>query len=78
MSIDLEKEQLAAILKGSLLEFTKTFYPLLTGRDFIVSNPPGREPHVITICRALSQCARLEIPDQRLIINVPPGHGKST
>lgn len=76
--IDLEKEQLAATLKGSLLEFTKTFYPLLTGRDFIVSNPPGREPHVITISRALSQCARLEIPDQRLIINVPPGHGKST
>jgi predicted phage terminase large subunit-like protein len=76
--IDLEKEQLAATLKGSLLEFTKTFYPLLTGRDFIVSNPPGREPHVVTICRSLTQCARLQIPDQRLIINVPPGHGKST
>lgn len=76
--IDLEKEQLAATLKGSLLEFTKTFYPLLTGRDFIVSNPAGREPHVITICRALTQCARLEIPAHRLIINVPPGHGKST
>lgn len=76
--IDLEKEQLAATLKGSLLEFTKTFYPLLTGRDFIVSNPLGREPHVITICRALTQCFRLEIPSQRLIINVPPGHGKST
>lgn len=78
MSIDLDKEQLAATLKGSLLEFTKTFYPLLTSRDFIVSNPPGREPHVITICRALTQCARLEIAEQRLIINVPPGHGKST
>jgi predicted phage terminase large subunit-like protein len=76
--IDVEKEELAATLKGSLLEFTKTFYPLLTGRDFIVSNPSGREPHVISICRALSQCARLEIPSHRLIINVPPGHGKST
>ena len=76
--IDLEKEQLAATLKGSLLEFTKTFYPLLTRRPFIISNPHGREPHVITICRALTQAARLEIPQQRLIINVPPGHGKST
>jgi predicted phage terminase large subunit-like protein len=76
--IDLEKEELAAVLKGSLLEFTKTFYPLLTGREFIISNPASREPHVITICRALTQCARLEIPAHRLIINVPPGHGKST
>lgn len=76
--IDIEKETMAAVLKGSLLEFTKTFYPLLTGRDFIISNPPGRESHIITICRALTQCARLQIPDHRLIINVPPGHGKST
>lgn len=78
MQIDLEKEKLASLLRGSLLEFTKTFYPLLTGRDFIISNPLGRESHIITICRALSQCARLQIPSQRLIINVPPGHGKST
>ena len=76
--IDLEREEIAATLKGSLLEFTKTFYPLLTGRDFIISNPAGREPHVITICKSLTQCARLQIPDHRLIINVPPGHGKST
>jgi hypothetical protein len=77
VSIDLEKEELAATLKGSLLEFTKTFYPLLTHRDFIISNPMGRESHIITICRALTQCARLEIPNHRLMINVPPGHGKS-
>lgn len=75
--IDYDKEIIASVLRGSLLEFTKTFYPLLTSRDFIISNPPGREPHVITICRALTQCARLEIPEHRLVINVPPGHGKS-
>lgn len=75
---DLEKEQLAATLRGSLLEFTKTFYQLLTGRDFIVSQPLGRESHIITICRGLTCGARLEIPENRLIINVPPGHGKST
>ena len=78
MSIDLEKEQLAAILKGSLLEFTKTFYPLLTGRELIISKPAGREPHIITICRALTRVARMEIPSNRLVISVPPGHGKST
>ena len=76
--IDIEKEELASKLKGSLLEFTKTFYPLLTGRDFIISNPAGREPHVITICRALTQAARMELPTNRLVISVPPGHGKST
>ena len=78
MSIDLEKEQLAATLKGSLLEFTKTFYPLLTGREFLRSCPSGRESHQITIARALTQASRLEIPNQRLIINVSPGSGKST
>jgi predicted phage terminase large subunit-like protein len=75
--IDYEKEQLSATLKGSLLEFTKTFYPLLTGRQFIISNPLGREAHVITISRALTRAARLELPTQRLLINIAPGHGKS-
>ena len=73
--IDVEKEQIASQLKGSLLEFTKTFYPLLTSRNLILSNPLGREPHVITICRALTKAARLET--NRLVINCPPGHGKS-
>lgn len=78
MNIDFDKESLSATLKGSLFEFSRTFYPLLTGRDFIISNPAGREPHIITICRALTRAARLEIPTNRLIISVPPGHGKST
>lgn len=76
--IDLDKEQLSSELRGSLLRFTQFFYPLLTGRQFIVSEPPGRESHFITISKALSQAARLEIPQQRLIINTPPGSGKST
>lgn len=76
--IDHEKEQLASLLKGSLLEFIKTFYPLVTGRHFIVSNPIGRESHHVTICRALTQALRLELPTQRLLINVSPGSGKST
>lgn len=74
----MEKEQLASELKGSVLKFCQFFYPLLTGREFIISNPIGREPHVITICRALTRAFRLEIPNHRLLISVPPGHGKST
>lgn len=77
MKIDIEKEQIAAELKGSLLLFCQTFYPLLTSREFIISNPVCREPHVITICKALTRAARLEIPSHRLLLNLPPGHGKS-
>jgi hypothetical protein len=73
-----DPNELRANLWGSFLLFTRTFYPLLSGRDFIIPNPPGRESHVITIARALTKCARLQIPEQRLIIAVPPGHGKST
>lgn len=78
MTIDQEKEILAAELKGSFLQFTRFFYKLLNGRDFIIPNPPGREPHVITIAKALTKASRLELPCQRLWISVPPGHGKST
>ncbi|CAB4128099.1 hypothetical protein UFOVP270_42 [uncultured Caudovirales phage] len=75
---EIEKEELASELQGSLLEFCKVFYPLLTGRDFIISHPLGRESHAITISRALTRAARLQLKNQRLIINVPPGFGKST
>lgn len=78
MKIDMDKEALASELRGSLLKFCQYFYPLLFSREFIIPNPPGREPHVITICRALTRAARLELPNQRLWISVPPGHGKST
>ncbi len=73
-----DKEELASELRGSLLYFIEYFYKVLTGRDFIVSNPIGRESHHKIICRALTQAARLEIPNNRLLINVSPGSGKST
>ncbi len=78
MTIDIEKERLSAELKGSLLRFCQYFYPLLFSRQFIIPEPPGREPHVITISKALTKAARLELPNHRLWISVPPGHGKST
>ena len=73
--LKLENAELAAKLKGSLLLFIQAFFPLLTGRDFIISRPIGRESHFITICRVLTRCTRLEA--LRVLINVPPGHGKS-
>jgi predicted phage terminase large subunit-like protein len=73
--LKLENAELAAKLKGSLLLFIQAFFPILTGRDFIISKPAGRESHFITICKALTRCTRLE--SLRLLINVPPGHGKS-
>lgn len=75
--VDLEKEQLSSELKGSLLLFTRFFYKSLTGREFIVSNPPGRESHHITICKAYTDLFREQKPSHGLLINVPPGYGKS-
>lgn len=75
--IDLEKETQAAELKGSLLLFTRFFYRHLTGRDFIVSNPPGRESHHITVCREFTKLFREQKDAYGLIINLPPGYGKS-
>ncbi len=71
-----ENSILAAKLLGSLLEFTRVFYKILNGRDFVISQPEGRESHHITIAKALTKVFRLET--NRLLINVPPGHGKST
>jgi predicted phage terminase large subunit-like protein len=65
-----------AKLLGSLLYFIRTFYKAHTGRDFRVSQPIGRESHHISICRQLTRIFHLE--STRLVINVPPGHGKST
>lgn len=76
MKIDLEKEEEASRLRGSLLEFTRFFFEYLTGRPFIVSQPIGRESHHITVCRVLTQVKDLNI--LREIINLPPGSGKST
>lgn len=77
MVIDVEKESQASELKGSLLLFIRFFYKSLTGRDFIVSNPPGRESHHITICRAYTELFRNQKTSHGLLLNLPPGYGKS-
>jgi predicted phage terminase large subunit-like protein len=77
MDIKFDKEELAAELRGSLLKFTAYFFKVLTSRDFIISQPMGRESHHVTIAKALTQAFRLELPTHRLLINTPPGSGKS-
>ncbi len=71
-SIDVQRAQ----LWGSFLLFTQTFFPLVTGRDFVLSHPTGRESHHITIAKTLTKISRQEQFDT--VINVPPGHAKST
>ena len=78
MNYEHDKDEIAENLKASFLEFTKFFFPILTGREFVISNPVGRESHHITIARELTKCFWLEIPTQRLNINIEPGSGKST
>jgi hypothetical protein len=63
-------------LKASLLKFTCYFFKKRTGREFVLSSPDGRECHYITISKELMAFFKLET--NRLMINVPPGHGKST
>lgn len=72
-----QKQKLENELKGSFLAFIRFFFPILTGRDFIVSHPVGRESHHITISKALTKALRLQIPSHRLLINTAPGTGKS-
>lgn len=62
-------------LAGSLLEFTQVFYKLRCHRLFLLTEPVGRESHYISISKALTKVLDGEI--SRLIINVPPRHGKT-
>lgn len=77
MAIDLNKEQEASRLRGSLLEFTCYFYQYITGREFIISKPIGRESHHITIAKAYTDLFWNQIESHGLLMNVPPGYGKS-
>ena len=76
----IEKDPDLALIKakmlGSLLYFIEVFFKLRTGREFVISQPVGRESHHITICRELTNIFNLQ--ESRLLINVAPGHGKST
>lgn len=64
-----------AQLLASLELFIRVFLPLVSGRDFFLSTPVNREPHQRTVIRELEKAANLQLSS--LIINIPPGHGKS-
>lgn len=72
-----ETQDLATDLLASLLDFTKVFFKLRTGRDFTISNPVGRESHYITICKRLTDYLLGRNTKQNLIINIPPRYGKT-
>lgn len=71
-----DKAQFIAKCKGSFLFFLRSFYQILNAREFQLSHPISRESHYITIARELVACQRLQ--SNRLLINLPPGYGKST
>ena len=70
-----EINTLRAKLLGSLLLFTQTFYKLRTGREFRISQPPGRESHYISISRFLTDI--FDCKFSRGNINIPPRYGKT-
>lgn len=74
--VESELNELRLKLLGSFLGFTRFFYELRTTREFLVSNPLHCEPHVVTMCRELTDVFLLRTP--RLMMNVPPGWSKST
>lgn len=70
------REELKAHLWADFLLFIQTFFPVITGREFTISRPHGRESHFITVTRELSKVAALQ--SLSVEINMPPGYGKST
>lgn len=70
------REEIKAQLWADFLLFIKTFFPIVTSREFHISRPTGRESHFITVTRELVKVSKLE--SLSVEINMPPGYGKST
>lgn len=62
-------------LLTDLLLFTRVMFEKRTGREFLLSQPTGRESHFKTICRELTDVFTLKT--KRLLLNCPPGWSKS-
>lgn len=71
-----ERIELRAKCLGSLLYHCQVFYPILTGNPFVMTNPAGRESHIVSLCRELT--AVFYLKKRRLVINLPFGHFKTT
>lgn len=57
------------------LTFVKYFYKILTGKEYRISNPIGREPHQITFAKQVPRIVNHEI--NRLLLRTPPRYGKT-
>ncbi len=68
-------DQLRFRLLNNFFTFTQFFFGERTGRKFIVSQPASAESHFVTIANTLVDVFAGKIT--RLIINLPPGWGKS-
>lgn len=75
-SLTNDKDELRKELLSSFFLFNRVFYEVRTNREFLVSQPIAHESHFLLICRELTDVFLLKTP--RLMINVPPGWGKST
>jgi predicted phage terminase large subunit-like protein len=62
---------------GSLIHFTRVFYKLLTGNEYVVHKVAAREAREITLCRHLTSVFRQEEDFTFSTINIQPGAGKS-
>lgn len=65
------------LLKSSLIEFTKYFYKLRTGREFKIRQAENRVSFVDTIMPPLEKTIYHDPESRRLIIRCPPRYGKT-
>lgn len=77
----MKKEEKRYKLLGSLILFTKVFFKLRTGREFLIpenSQNELNEPYHHTISRYLTLTTKNDNTKiKRLIINIPPRYGKT-
>lgn len=64
-------------LTDSFLAYSEYFYELRTGRPFVDRLGENRASFVSTIFPALMKCTTLDPEWSSLMINVPPGYGKT-
>jgi hypothetical protein len=74
---DGSQQELIDKLTSSFLAFSEYFYPLRTGRPFIDRLGASRKSFVASLFPALMQCTTLDPEYASLMINVPPGYGKT-
>jgi hypothetical protein len=70
-----ELNQLRIDLLKDFFYFTRVFFEIKTGRPFYVSQPDGNVSHFLEVAKELTDV--FLVKTKRLIINLPPGWGKS-